>query len=75
MMFYPPEDGWAAAWSNGAPHPFIIISTVSNTRKDAIKHMVDVWRRDGETPKACWQRVYRAGCRIIRVCVTHEVRT
>jgi hypothetical protein len=61
--------GWAAYWSDGYPSPFILVHTVSTTRREACEKVGEVWALHGQTPMQGWKRAYRNGCRCIRVVV------
>ena len=65
---YQSEFAWSCAWSNGLPHPFIIVHTVGSTRRSAIERFVASWAINStETVMASWRRAYREGARCIRV--------
>ncbi len=64
------EYGWACAWLNGRPRPFIMAHTTSRTRTDAQTIIGRAWKRPGEDWRAGWKRAYREGCRCIRVSVS-----
>ena len=61
--------GWAAYWTNSRPHSFILVHTVSNTRRAVCEKVGEVWALPGQTPMQGWKRAYRNGCRCIRVVV------
>lgn len=67
---YDPEYGWACAWTDGRPRPFIIIQTTRSTRSESCECIGTSWKRDGETNMQGWRRAYRQGCRCIRVQVS-----
>jgi len=68
---YRDELAWAAAWSNGSPHPFIITNSVRYTRSAVIEYLGAHWARQDETEGQGWKRAYRQGCRIVRVRIQH----
>ena len=70
---YRDEFAWAAAWSNWSPRPFIIASSIRDTRSSVVEDIGAHWMRDGQTPQQGWKRAYREGCRIVRVRIQHAI--
>ena len=72
-LIYRDEFAWAAAWSNGSPRPFIIPSSIRDTKSAVVEHMGQLWARQDETERQGWKRAYRKGCRIVRVRIQHAI--